>query len=262
MYIHEAQPKINIIKEQKIKHLLAGSPLKVHWYQQVASTSSLAKQYQHQKSITQTVLIGSDKQTAGYGKQKRHFISNAGGVYLSLLTHIPQLLPPNQGLLTTGIAWQLHETIRQQFGINTEIKWVNDLLLHSKKIAGILTEQVAPQTVVIGIGCNLYQPNLEQELESSTNLLVRPLSTEQFCIFVAELIKNIFSFLPNFTQGQFLSDYQKHLPMLGQQVTVRLGKQTIIGTALKLDEHANLVLDCNNHCMTINSGEVIKIRSN
>ncbi|MDF7682891.1 biotin--[acetyl-CoA-carboxylase] ligase [Lactobacillus sp. ESL0679] len=262
MYIHKSQQKINIIKEQELKHLLADLLLKIHWYYQVTSTNNLAKQYNHQKSITQPVLIGSDTQTAGYGKQQRHFISNTGGVYLSLLTQIPQLSPQNQGLLTTGIAWQLHETIRQQFDINTDIKWVNDLLLHSKKVAGILTEQIAPQTVVIGIGCNLYQHNLEQELESSTNLLTRPLSTKQFCIFVAELIKNILSFLPNFTQGQFLSDYQKHLPMLEQKVTVKLGEKTIMGTAVRLDEHANLILDCNNHCMTINSGEVVKIRPN
>ncbi|MDF7669190.1 biotin--[acetyl-CoA-carboxylase] ligase [Lactobacillus sp. ESL0703] len=252
--------QINLTKESKIKHLLADLSVTINWYKQVGSTSTIAKKVYQDKPLVNPILIGSDKQTAGYGKQKRHFISNTGGVYLSLITKVPQLTANNQGLLTTGIAWCLHQTIRQQFKITPDIKWVNDLLLHEKKIAGILTEQIAPQIVVIGIGCNLYQPNLEQELASSTNLLAEPPSTEQFCIFVAELIKNILSFLPNFAQGEFLADYQKHLPMLGQKVTVKLGQKTITGTAVRLDRKANLLLDCRGQLRTITSGEVTKIR--
>ncbi|WEV71018.1 biotin--[acetyl-CoA-carboxylase] ligase [Lactobacillus sp. ESL0785] len=254
--------KINIIKEQKIKHLLVDLPIKIYWYQQVGSTNMVAQKLYQQTKLSQSLLVGSDCQTAGYGKRQRHFISNTGGVYLSLVTHVPQLTSQNQGLLTTGIAWCLHKTIRQQFGISTDIKWVNDLLLYGRKIAGILTEQVAAQTVIIGIGCNLFQPNLEQQLASSTNLLSSTPTNEQFCHFVAGLIKQIWTFLPNFAQGQFLPEYQKYLPMLGQQVTVQLGKKVITGTALKLDSQANLILNCNGHALTINSGEVIKIRSN
>lgn len=250
----------NLTKEFRISHLLSDLPVTTHWYRQITSTSTIAKKVYKNRPFVNPILIGSDIQTAGYGKQKRCFISNIGGVYFSLIVKVPQLKTTNQGLLTTGIAWCLHQTICQQFNITTDIKWVNDLLLHGKKIAGILVEQITFKTVIIGVGCNVYQPNLKQKLASSTNLLDYPLTTEQFCIFVAQLVKKILSFLPNFTQGQFLSDYQKHLPMLGKKVTVKIGKKMIRGTAVKIDRQANLILNNYSQLITINSGEVVKIR--
>ena len=253
--------KNNISKNQNlIANQLSDLPITVTWLKQVDSTNTYAKQHFQAQQYQSIILAGSDVQTHGYGKQKRYFISNSGGVYLSLIAKVPHLTTSNQGLLTTGTAWCLHQTIRQQFNTISDIKWVNDLLLHGKKIAGILIEKIATQTVIIGIGCNLYQPNLEQALASSTNVLDYPPTTEQFCKFVAQLVRKLMSFIPNFTQEQFLYDYEKNMSILGQKVTAITGKKAITGDAVRLDNQANLILNNHGQLVTINSGEVLKIR--
>lgn len=139
-------------KEAYLKILLTKFPLKINWWESIDSTNLCAKQKLAATGYSGPVLYGSDEQTSGYGKQSRHFISQKGGIYLSLVIKVPQLNWQNQGLLTTGIAWQLHLAIKEVFHLDTQFKWVNDLLFKSKKIAGILVELPQPQVAVIGIG--------------------------------------------------------------------------------------------------------------
>lgn len=115
---------------------------------------------QQEKVFSLPYILISDSQTAGFGKNRRHFISQKGGIYLSLVVPMTNLVTINIGLLKSSIAWQLCQAIRQQFKISTDVKWVNDLLLNDKKVSGILIENWPKQAVVIGIGCNLYQSNL------------------------------------------------------------------------------------------------------
>lgn len=115
---------------------------------------------QQEKVFSLPYILISDSQTAGFGKNGRHFISQKGGIYLSLVVPMTNLVTSNIGLLKSSIAWQLCQAIRQQFKISTDVKWVNDLLLNDKKVSGILIENWPKQAVVIDIGCNLYQSNL------------------------------------------------------------------------------------------------------
>ncbi|WEV40491.1 biotin--[acetyl-CoA-carboxylase] ligase [Lactobacillus sp. ESL0684] len=252
----------NLVKEQQLQKLLANLPITLTWYKRISSTNTSAKQIADRISDPGFMLIGSDEQTAGYGKKDRKFISSAGGVYLSLICPIDNLSRHNQGLLTTGIAWCLHEAILELFHLDTEIKWVNDLLFKQKKIAGILVEQVKPQLAVIGIGCNLHQATPDLELANAANLLVNPPTDALFCQFVNNLIQKIVQILPNFAEGKFLTDYKKRLTMLGHDITVQIGHKKLTGRAIDLDQNANLILQIGATHYTLNSGEVTKVRPN
>ncbi|MDF7639541.1 biotin--[acetyl-CoA-carboxylase] ligase [Lactobacillus sp. ESL0791] len=247
-------------KQNKLQHLLQDLPLTVSWWQEIGSTSTAAKKFLQTHLYEQPLLFGSDRQTNGYGKKDRKFISETGGIYLSLLIKIPELTSQNQGLLTTGIAWELHETIKEELHTETEIKWVNDLLLNGKKVAGILVEKPQPQIAIIGIGCNLYQQQLEEALPTGTNLLTQPLTDEQTCHFIAALIHRLFPLTTTFATGTFLPEYKKHLCLLNQEVTMQIGKTTIVGQAVDLTPQANLVIKTNKGLKTIGAGEVTKIR--
>ena len=57
--------------------------------------------------------------------------------------------------------------IRALTGIQTQIKWVNDLYYNEKKICGILTEAVSAGEhthVIVGIGINLDTADFPEEL--------------------------------------------------------------------------------------------------
>ena len=248
-------------KQEYLKILLNKFQLEINWWESIDSTNLYAKQKLAAKGYSGPGLYGSDEQTSGYGKQSRHFISQKGGIYLSLVIEVPQLNWQNQGLLTTGIAWELYLAIKEIFHLETQFKWVNDLLFKGKKIAGILVEVPQPHVAVIGIGCNLYQNHLHNELKTAGNLLTKMPSEKQICQFIAQITENLLEFIPQFDQVNFLPDYKKKLALMNHDVVLTLGKQRIQGKVTDLTQQANLVLETEEGLKNFNAGEVIKVRN-
>ena len=104
---------------------------------------------------TGTVVIAT-QQTAGKGQWGRNWVSEPGGLYLSVaiapnlpISHTAQLTM--SGVL--GIATALRD--RQ---IPADIKWPNDLILQNLKLGGILTEARVERgqitKAIIGVGLN------------------------------------------------------------------------------------------------------------
>lgn len=100
-------------------------------------------------------VVHADVQTAGRGRHGREWICPPGaGVQLSFTLDPPAELR-RPVVLTAWAAVAVAETVRRLTGIPARIKWPNDVLLHSRKVAGILIEMKS--IVVAGIGLNLNQ---------------------------------------------------------------------------------------------------------
>jgi BirA family transcriptional regulator, biotin operon repressor / biotin---[acetyl-CoA-carboxylase] ligase len=105
------------------------------------------------------VLI-ADQQTAGRGQYGRVWQSRPGS---SLLMSVVLKTPPELRrpvILTAWIAVSVAEAILSLTGVQTRIKWPNDLLIRGKKVCGILIEQSGTSgsvNTVAGIGLNLTQ---------------------------------------------------------------------------------------------------------
>lgn len=111
---------------------------------------------------TGTALL-AEEQSGGRGTHGRSFQSPKGdGLYLSVL------IRPRVGLadlltLTGWVAVAARESAARASGAPVEIKWLNDLYLHGRKLCGILTEFTLlaesgePDYVVIGMGVNMNQ---------------------------------------------------------------------------------------------------------
>ncbi|MBQ7566284.1 MAG: biotin--[Oscillospiraceae bacterium] len=93
------------------------------------------------------------RQTAGRGRMGRQFASPAGGVYLSVV--LRPTAPLSELLhLTPVLAVAACDAVEAVCGVRPRCKWVNDLLLGGKKLAGILVES-AGDALVAGIGVNV-----------------------------------------------------------------------------------------------------------
>lgn len=70
--------------------------------------------------------------------------------------------------LTLVAAVAVRRAIEELYGIETWIKWPNDVIIHGKKVCGILTEMSASEGkaeyVVVGIGVNVHQTSFSEEL--------------------------------------------------------------------------------------------------
>ncbi len=104
-------------------------------------------------------LVLAETQTKGRGRLGRDWLSpKYKGIYLSLVLR-PKISPSACPILTLMSAVSICEALKESAGLEAQIKWHNDVLIHGKKAAGILTEMNAETDkvnfVVIGIGLNV-----------------------------------------------------------------------------------------------------------
>jgi BirA family biotin operon repressor/biotin-[acetyl-CoA-carboxylase] ligase len=128
-------------------------------FEEIPSTNAVIKEYAKQGAPTFTMAVAA-AQSAGRGRGDHTFFSPKGtGVYLSILLRPACGFAPADVTATAAVA--ACNAIQAVCGVYAEIKWLNDIYVGGKKVAGILAECVitdkAP-AVVLGFGVNLLPP--------------------------------------------------------------------------------------------------------
>ncbi len=219
----------------------------IHYHEEIDSTNSLAKELAAQGAVHGTAVI-ADRQTAGRGRLGKSFHSPQGGMYLSVILR-PNLPLSDMMAVTACTACAVFSALLE-FGITSDIKWVNDLFLHGRKICGILCEGgFDPQTgemayLVIGIGLNLRNdPDLPSELsqivtdiQSETGLLISRNA------LTASILKHLERFMSEIRERTFLQIYTEHSYTLGKRVLVMHGEAEREGVAVGYAEDAGLIV--------------------
>lgn len=204
--------------------------------------------------------VAAVTQTAGRGRRGRQFFSPEGGVYLSVLLRPKGKIDP--GLITCCGAVAAREAICSLCDAPVEIKWVNDLLLHGRKISGILAEGEPLATgefayVVLGFGINVGQMTFPPELtEVATSLgnAGYALSPERLVAALLNAWERLYKTLDT---GAFLEEYRRHCLLIGKQVTVHRGEDCYPATALAVTDEGGLLVrrEDGKECV-LRSGEV------
>lgn len=132
-------------------------PLTVRIFSCVDSTNDEAKR--QAPLDAGAVLYAADRQTAGRGRRGHSFYSPATGLYMTLSLPIGGTIA-DVPRLTCAAAVAVCGAINTLSGLEPSVKWVNDIFVSGKKIAGILAELILdrenrPLRVIIGIGVNL-----------------------------------------------------------------------------------------------------------
>src|SRR5829696_4919215 len=113
------------------------------------------------------LAIVADEQTAGRGRLQRAWSSPKGaGLYFSILLR-PGIAQEHWPLLTFMAALAVGDALQEASGLDTDIKWPNDLLSGERKICGILAEAIETpngKAVILGIGINLTNEAFPAEL--------------------------------------------------------------------------------------------------
>ncbi|WP_129408453.1 biotin--[acetyl-CoA-carboxylase] ligase [Marinitoga lauensis] len=128
---------------------------KLIYFDTINSTNLFLKE--HWKELPSETVIWASKQTGGYGRMKRNWISQRGGLWFSVLFK-PKNRPMNPWhyvrLYTMAVKYVL-----AKYKLETVIKWPNDLLVNEKKICGILGEGVytgkTVAAIIVGVGLNV-----------------------------------------------------------------------------------------------------------
>lgn len=114
------------------------------------------------------LCIVAGEQTAGRGRLQRQWASpKNAGLYFSVVLR-PQFEQSTWPLLTLMAAVAVNDALRESCGLETDIKWPNDVMADDRKLCGILAETVETtlgRAVVVGIGINLTKQSFPEEFE-------------------------------------------------------------------------------------------------
>lgn len=259
-----------IDKNQILKHLKT-EDVSISVFDTLDSTNTYLKNLAKQGNVKEKTVVIAKEQTNGRGRLGRSFFSKSqNGIYLSLLLK-PQISPQNALLITTCAAVSVAEAIEELFNINLSIKWVNDLYLDNRKIAGILTEAALSQDInkldfaVLGVGINLFQniedfPDDIKDIAGSLFNENMPQNADN--LIISSFLDKFLEYYDNLENKDFLSGYKKRLMYINKSVNVISKNETYEATVLGIDDNFNLIVKTNdNNKIALNSGEVsVKIK--
>ena len=146
----------------------------VVYYDEIDSTNNRAKEAGDNKAPHGTLFV-ADMQVAGKGRRGRVWQSPAGSsIYMTILLY-PEISPLKAPQLTLVMAIAVAEGIKEVTGLDTKIKWPNDIVVNGRKICGILTEMSTEidyiNHVVIGAGINVNQDDFPEDIRKTASSL-------------------------------------------------------------------------------------------
>ena len=183
------------------------------------STNTLAKRAAAEKGVRDGFFI-AQRQSGGRGRLGRSFLSDDGGLYLSYLTR-PDTSPEDALMLTVRASVAAAEAIEALCGASVGIKWVNDLHLGGKKIAGILTEGAVAEGgesllyAVIGIGINVHARAFPPELADIATDIEESLTVSAAAELSARLIE-----IEKRPREDYMAAYRRASVCIGRRVRV------------------------------------------
>jgi BirA family transcriptional regulator, biotin operon repressor / biotin---[acetyl-CoA-carboxylase] ligase len=146
----------------------------LHFFEIVASTNSFAQQLVAQNTPAEGTVIQAAQQTEGRGQLGAKWESNTGqNIMLSIILRPTFIAISSQFLLNQAIALGLIDFLNNYIESGVQLKWPNDILVHGKKISGILIENTIQtsriSSSIVGIGININQVDFEN-LPQATSL--------------------------------------------------------------------------------------------
>lgn len=131
----------------------------LYFFESTGSTNPDAKRFAEEGAPHGTIVV-ADRQTAGRGRRGRTWSSPSGkSIYFTIVVR-PAFAPDKASMITLVMALSVAQAIEEVTGLPAQIKWPNDIVVHKKKVCGILTEMsMTPemdeiQFVVAGVGVN------------------------------------------------------------------------------------------------------------
>ena len=226
----------------------------------LGSTQDLARELARAGAAEGTVVLAG-RQTAGRGRLGRSWISPTGGLYLTVV-----LRPPAEHLKALVIiaALAVARAIERLAGLQTSLKWPNDVLVAGRKISGILSESelvgegVSYALVGIGVNVNADMAAYGEATPLATSVMTE-LGREVSREGLAAGILNEFEALYLAAQAgePIHKEWRARLGTLGKEVQVRFGEQVEEGLAEDVDADGNLVLRrADGSRVTIAAGDV------
>jgi len=188
-------------------------------------------------------------QAAGCGRQGRQWLDRPGQDLLFSVLLRPNLPAREYGMLSllaaVAVAQALTELTGSQFGT----KWPNDIVISGRKVAGLLLEADASAGyAIIGIGINVLgaadslPDGLTQPAGTVYEATGAEIRREELLAAILGRLGKLYEAVADEGWQALLSDYRQIDTVVGSQVKLVRGQETVTGMAERIDEGGRLVI--------------------
>ena len=242
----------------------------IQYWAEVDSTNAALARLTKDGCEEGTVVI-ADAQHAGRGRLGKSWISPPGvNLHLSVLLK-PRIKATDVRFLTLIGSLAIADALNA-YGVQSQVKWPNDVLVADKKIAGVLAEvqlhngQIDQLILGIGVNLNIDRPTIDRffgEAAVGATSLYEALGQQiDRNTFAARLLERLehyyFAFLE---QGKpVVLEQWRSRSFLGRRVSVREEDMHVEGIALDLDDEGCLVVALDDgSSVRVREGEVVPL---
>ena len=222
--------------------------MKIIELESVDSTNEFIKRSDCGKDLTVCAL----SQTAGRGTKGRSFVSDKGGLYVSVLRHYKDFKSENAFKIMVNACVAVCKTV-EFFGLKPVIRWANDVLVNGKKICGTLIENVFSGSYisrsVVGVGLNVNNA-LPPELKDIAASFKSELGRETDINEVRRIL------LKNLSKNYGIKEYKSYINWFGADVALKTSDGEFAATALDIDFDGKLICIIGGSMKKISSAEV------
>ncbi len=199
----------------------------------------------------------SEVQTQGRGRSGRSWESPKGGLWLSLVVK-PKIPVDRISLLQFLFANALRTGIEEVYGVQSEVKWPNDIVVDWKKLAGILIEAKisGPEMVyaIVGIGLNVNL-TAEQLPTGATSIFLvkrKRFSLEKTLSSILTVLERHYENLRD--ESAVVGDWWKHCAHRMKPVIIETGNGKIHGKCVGVNPEGNIIIQTEQGNVTVPDG--------
>ncbi|MER5809454.1 biotin--[acetyl-CoA-carboxylase] ligase [Streptomyces sp. NPDC002033] len=225
--------------------------------------------------LPEGAVLVAEEQSAGRGRLDRTWTAPArSGLFFSVLLKPGAGVPQERwGWLTLLAGVAAAQGLSRAAGVDTELKWPNDLLVavegEERKTGGILAERVG-DGVVVGIGLNVTLTEDELPVPAAGSLLLAKATVTDREPLLKAVLRSLEEWYGKWREAGgdpaecgLQEAYAAGCATLGRHVRAELpGGRTLTGTAEALDADGRLVIRTpEGEREAVGAGDVVHLRS-
>jgi BirA family biotin operon repressor/biotin-[acetyl-CoA-carboxylase] ligase len=213
-------------------------------------------------------IIWAEELTQAKGRFKRKWFANKGGLWLSLSIY-DEFLPETRPLIPLAIGLALLKSVHYFGATQVKLKWINDLHLNGRKLAGVLMEKWE-EWLIVGMGINVknFTPSHIPAI-SLKDILGKEIPLSALLSILIHWLRFYLGFIRFYDQRLLQEENEKNLIVeefklysdtIGRCVYYHYNTEEedgIYGKVLDIGLKGELILDTEEGIQSFSSGEVI-----
>lgn len=222
--------------------------MKIIELEEVGSTNEYCKEFDNGEDL----CVFAKRQTAGKGTKGRSFISDVGGLYVSVMRHYKNFPAENAFKIMVNGCVAVCKAL-EKFGLKPVIRWANDVLVGGRKICGTLIENTFSNghitRSIVGIGINVNNeiaPEIGDIAVSMKKALGKSLNFDK--------VKRLF--IKSVQKNYSVDEYKSYINWFGQTVTLKTADGEREVKAVNVAENGRLIVDWCGNMLEISAAEV------